>query len=201
MSSENVRAFASEIVAESGRVASIVRNLQSFARQELEVPVPTSITEILDVTLDLTRKVLSNDQIELKLEVSEATPRILCRPRLIAQVLVNLITNARQALNDRFTGYDPDKVLRIACMPVGSGDDRMVRITVEDHGVGVSRDARERIFDPFYSTRRGGIGSGLGLPVSQGIVEDHGGRLWLDEDESAPTRFHLDLPAHEEPAS
>jgi PAS domain S-box-containing protein len=198
MSSEKVKAFASEIVAESGRVASIVRNLQSFARQELEVPVPTSITEVLDATLDLTRKVLSNDQITLELEVPGDLPRILCRPQLIVQVLVNLITNARQALNDRFTGYDPGKVLRIACEPVQSGDDRMVRITVEDHGIGVSREARERIFDPFYSARRGGLGSGLGLSVSQGIVEDHGGRLWLAEDDGTPTRFHLDLPVHEE---
>ena len=71
---------------------------------------------------------------------------------------------------------------------------RWLRTTVEDHGVGIPVEIRERIFDPFYTTKDRATGTGLGLSISLGIVQDHHGELSFESEEGQPTRFHLDLP-------
>ncbi len=69
-----------------------------------------------------------------------------------------------------------------------------VRITVEDHGPGVSEHVRDRMFDPFFSTKPHEMGSGLGLSISHSIVRDHGGKITVESEEGAFTRFNIDLP-------
>jgi signal transduction histidine kinase len=120
---------------------------------------------------------------------------VLCRKRQIEQVLLNLLTNARFALNERFPGYHHDKLLKIESLVVEEVGKTWVRTIVEDHGSGIPLEAQDRIFDPFFTTKRAGLGSGLGLSVCQGIVEDHKGRLWVESNAGA-TRFYLDLPPY-----
>ena len=193
---ENIKTYAGEIVNESERVASIVRNLLAFSRQELDLLVPMEINELVEATIALTRKILLNDQISLQIVLEEDLPQVLCRPRQIEQALVNLVTNARQALGEKYKGFDDRKILNIRTVIVEEADATWVRTTVEDHGNGVSEEARKRLFDPFYSTRKGAGGSGLGLTVCQGIVEDHKGRMLFESKKGGPTRFHLDLPPY-----
>jgi len=69
-----------------------------------------------------------------------------------------------------------------------------LRMTVEDHGAGIPAPVRERIFDPFYTTKPAGMGTGLGLSISHGIVKDHGGELHFETEPGHGTRFHVDLP-------
>jgi len=71
---------------------------------------------------------------------------------------------------------------------------RWLRITVEDHGVGIPAEIRERIFDPFYTSKDRALSTGLGLSISLGIVQDHNGKLTFESEEGQPTRFYLDLP-------
>ncbi len=107
---------------------------------------------------------------------------------------MNLMTNARDALNERFPGYSPEKRLRVFAALIKKEGRRFIRTTVEDSGIGVPEEIRDRIFDPFFTTKPKETGTGLGLSISYGIVKDHGGVLSVESEPGRPTRFHMDLP-------
>ncbi len=192
-----IREFASEIVAEGNRVAKTVRSLLSFARQEKESHSPARIADIADATLSLIGAVLRKDQIDVVVDVPADLPRIRCRSQQIEQVLMNLLTNARDALNARFPGHDERKRIEIRATVIAREGERWVRLTVEDHGIGIPSTIQDRIFDPFFTTKSRDQGTGLGLAISYGIIRDHRGTLTVESEEGAFTRFTIELPAHD----
>jgi PAS domain S-box-containing protein len=187
--------YAGEIVRETERVATIVRNLLQFARQEKPSHSRARVADILERTLSLLRAVLRRDQITLEVDVPEDLPSLKCRSQQIQQVLMNLLTNARDALNERYPGYHPDKTIRVTVRPFEQDGRRWLRVTVADQGNGIPGDIRERIFDPFFTTKPRDQGTGLGLSISHGIVKDHQGALHFETEPGVGTQFHLDLPA------
>ena len=189
---------AGRIISESGRIARIVKDLLSFSRQEQESHSPARVKDIVDAVLSLTGKILSRDQIAVSCDVSAELPRVRCRSQQIMQVVMNLVTNARDALNERYPGFHEDKRLAITARVVEAGGRRLVRTTVEDRGPGIPEAIRDRLFDPFFTTKPRDAGTGLGLAVSYGIVKEHHGELAFESAEGGPTRFHFDLPAAEE---
>jgi len=189
-----LREFAGEIVFESERVAKIVRNLLTFSRQEKQAHSPARMTDIIDGTLTLIRTIIKRDQITLEVDVPDDLPQIKCRSQQIQQVVINLLTNARDALNQRYPEYDTDKIIAVSVQPFEKEGRRWLRTTVEDHGLGIPVEIRERIFDPFYTSKDRATSTGLGLSISLGIVKDHHGELTFESEEGLPTRFHLDLP-------
>lgn len=188
-----VKDFAANIVKESERVAVIVRNLLGFARQERETHSPARISDIVEKTLSLTSAVLRKDQISIKYEIPEDLPSVKCRSQQIQQVLMNLLTNARDALNERYPKNDPDKTIKIIAAPWEESGLRWVRLTVEDHGIGIPTNAADKVFDPFFSTKPRNKGTGLGLSISYGIIQDHHGKLWFETVQGEGTKFHMDL--------
>ena len=108
-------------------------------------------------------------------------------------MIVNLLTNAHDALNERFPEYDEDKIIRISAHPMERDGVSWVRTTVEDHGSGVSEDVMQSIFDPFFTTKPREKGTGLGLSVSFGIIREHRGELTAESILGEYTRFHVDL--------
>jgi len=191
---EELTGYAEEIKAEGTRVAEIVRNLLSFARQERETHSPARLIDIVDWTLSLTQSVLRQDLIDLRIEVPRDLPKVKCRSQQIQQVLLNLLTNARDALNERYPGADPDKIIVVSGAAVEDSGRRWVRLTVEDHGVGIPSEIADRLFDPFFTTKPRDEGTGLGLSISYGIVREHGGRLTVETTPEGTTRFHVVLP-------
>ncbi len=107
---------------------------------------------------------------------------------------MNLVTNARDALNDRFTDEDPDKRVEVIARRHQVGDHECVRITVADRGAGIHPEVAERIFDPFFTTKSPDKGTGLGLSLSHGIIAEHHGELVLDIETEGVTKFHIHLP-------
>lgn len=194
---EDIETFAHEIVNESERIATIVRNLLTFARQEQEMHSPVNIRAIVDATLSLMKKVLDNDQISTEVDVPDDLPQVHCRRQQIEQVLVNLMTNARHALNQKYSGYNEDKRLLLSAKLDEVEGKRWVRTIIEDHGPGIPSDVIDRVFDPFFTTKTGSSGTGLGLSVSHGIVDDHRGRLTVESQLGEYTRFFLDLPEYD----
>ena len=186
--------FASEIIVETKRVANIVRNLLSFARQEKQSHSPACMADIVEDTLSLIRTVIRHDQITLKLDIPEDLPVVKCRSQQIQQVLMNLITNARDALNARYPGHDENKILSIKASQFQEEGKAWVRITVEDRGTGLSEETKERMFDPFFTTKGRNVGTGLGLSISHGIMKDHRGRLTAESKPDKYTRLHVELP-------
>jgi signal transduction histidine kinase len=193
-----VRELAGEIEHEGKRVAAIIRNLLAFARQERGQDEPflrTPICEIVEETLSLVRSMLRRDTIDLRVELPDALPPVRCRSQQIQQVLLNLVTNARDALNARFPGEHPNKRIEITAGPVRRDDEDWVRLSVSDRGGGVPEQVVGRIFDPFFTTKGRDRGTGLGLALSHGIVAEHGGVLRLDNHPGEGACFSIELHA------
>ncbi len=193
--SANVARQAGVIVQESLRMAGIVSDLLSFARVEKQPHRSTDVRALVEGTLSLVRPTMRRDRIDLRVEIPDGLPRIPCLAQKIQQVLMNLLTNARDALNTRFPEGSPDKVLRILARSCPRGEVGWVRLTVEDHGDGVSPEVAESLFEPFVTTKARHKGTGLGLSISRGIVQDHKGELTVESAPGGPTRFHVELMA------
>jgi len=190
----NLRNYAEAIMSEGGRVAKIVRNLLSFARQERETHSPARLVDIYDAAISLIGQLLRKDHILVEADVPDGLPSIKCRSQQIQQVLLNLLTNARDALNDRYVREDPDKRILIRACEIEHEGSPWIRMTVEDRGIGIAQENAARVFDPFFTTKPRDRGTGLGLSISYGIVRDHGGRLMLESEPGQFTRFTMDLP-------
>jgi PAS domain S-box-containing protein len=193
-----LRQFAEEIIDEGNRVARTVRSLLSFARQEKEAHSPARMVDIVGTTLSLIATVLRKDRIEVVIEVPDDLPWVRCRSQQIKQVVLNLLTNARDALNARFPGQDDRKRIEIRGESADHGGRRWVRLVVEDHGVGIPAAIRDRVFDPFFTTKPRDQGTGLGLSISYGIIRDHRGTLTVESEPDVYTRFTVELPALDE---
>ncbi len=192
--SNPVSEYAGEIIHETRRVSTIVRNLLTFARQEKEAHSPARLKDIVDNTMSLIQTVFKRDQINLEIDISEDLPKIKCRSQQIQQVIMNIVANARDALNQKYAGYDENKKIRISSSLFVNEGRRWIRTTIKDTGSGISPEAMERMFDPFFTTKPRENGTGLGLSISYGIVKDHHGELSVESKSGQYTRFHVDLP-------
>jgi PAS domain S-box-containing protein len=185
--------FTREILHETERIAKIVRNLLTFARYEKQSHSPAQLSDIVSSVLSLIQTVMRHDQIALEVVIPEGLPKIKCRSQQIQQVLMNLLTNARDSLNERYPGYSPEKKLRVTAEIIDKEGRRFIRTIVEDHGTGIPPEIRDRIFDPFFTTKPKETGTGLGLSISYGIIRDHGGELGVESEPGRYTRFYMDL--------
>jgi signal transduction histidine kinase len=147
--------------------------------------------------LVLIQPAMSHDRISLEMDIPENMSPIKCRSQQMQQVLVNVLANARDALNEKYPGDNPDKIIRVTAQMFDKAGSAWIRTTVEDHGTGISPAIHERMFDPFFTTKEQGKGTGLGLAISQGIVDEHGGELHYESEPGRWTRIHLDLPVDE----
>jgi signal transduction histidine kinase len=195
---DQVKAFAGEIKDEGERIMGIVKNLLAFSHQENESEGMIGMREMIHGLISLIGRLLDKDGIDLTVDISPDLPAILCRPRQIQQALLNLVTNARDALNDRFVGTHPDKKLRILVTSALMDDRIWVRTSIKDHGTGIAKEIQSRVFVPFFTTRPEGKGIGLGLAISYSIIHDHGGSIEIESSEAGPTYFHVWLPAGKE---
>ena len=114
----------------------------------------------------------------------------------IEQVFVNIISNARHALNKKFADPHESKKLEIIVRPITAKGHPFVRICFKDYGCGISPAVIDKVTNPFFSTKTEGKRTGLGLSISHGIVEDHGGRLSLESEEDQYTKVIIELPSH-----
>jgi len=189
------RHFASRISAETGRVNDIVHNLLGYARQEVDAPsTPARMADIVESTLSLIRTTLRHDGIRLSVDVPADLPQVSCRPLQIQQVLMNLLTNARDALNERHPGKQNDKRIDIRAVVVTHDGREWIRTTVEDSGNGIDPARMDRLFEPFYTSKDPGHGTGLGLWISYGIVRSHHGTITAQSEPGCFARFDVDLP-------
>ncbi len=182
--------FARKIQRETTRVHELITDLLSFARREKKLKADTSPHDMVYGVIPLVRAVMRNDDIALNIDVSEDLPLVNCNKQQIQQVILNLLTNARDAVNEAH-GPEGEKIIRVAAE---AAEKNLLRISVEENGTGVPLPLIDRIFDPFFSTKETGKGTGLGLSISYGIVAEHGGRLYLDPNFTPGARFVMELP-------
>jgi len=190
----DVHTYAQEILQEAQRVATIVKGLLSFARQEGEPYTDVHARELVESTLSLMSALLRKDGIRLSIHMLSDLPTIRCHPQQIQQVLMNLIGNAREALNARYQPGHEDKRIMLAARAWHWENTDFVRFTVEDHGIGIPKQDLDKIFDPFWTSKIDSQGAGLGLSVSQGIIAEHHGAISVESEPGLFTRVHVDLP-------
>nr|WP_277996160.1 MULTISPECIES: sensor histidine kinase [unclassified Rhizobium] len=166
------------------RMASISRHLRNFARKPNEKLGPVALDDVLRDTLEIVSARLASADAELVVALDEPAPRVRAGSVRLQQVLVNIISNAADAVE----GLDDRRIVLTATT---TGD--RVAITVRDAGPGIPKAIAERIFDPFFTTKGVGKGLGLGLSISYNIVKDFGGRLSLDRQAGGGATFRIEL--------
>ncbi|MFL5605962.1 MAG: PAS domain S-box protein [Gemmatimonadaceae bacterium] len=171
---------------EATRAAKIVSHLLTFARQRPAERMDADLNAIVTDTIALRRYALTTAQIELDLALDPAMPLTWADPFQLQQVVLNLLTNAEQALAE-WTG--PRRIAVRTCW-----DEESLIIAVSDTGPGIPADQRDRIFNPFYTTKPVGQGTGLGLSISDGIVREHGGQIRVESSPGLGASFLVQLP-------
>jgi len=188
--------IANRIIKEGDRIANIVNNLLVFARNSnKEKKHPVHINEVMSDTLSLTRSQLKKEGIHLSVNIPLSLPNVIAHPQQIEQVFLNIINNARYALNKKYPVADKKKVLKIYGKQVTSDNALYVQIIFADSGIGIPPEIMTKIKNPFFTTKPAGIGTGLGLSISHGIISDHGGQLTIESSEGEFTKASVDLPA------
>ncbi len=188
---------AGRIIKEGNRIAGIVGSLLAFARARKGLKNPVNISEIMTETLALTEAQVQKDGIDLKLQVPKDLPFLIGHMQQIQQVFLNIINNARYALNRKYPSGHESKILEILAETVTDDDRPWIRVTFRDRGIGIPIEIMENILDPFFTTKPAGVGTGLGLSIGHGIISDHGGKLKIESNEGEYTRVIIDLPAGE----
>jgi PAS domain S-box-containing protein len=183
------------IIKEGDRIAAIVSKLLAFARDRQDDKAHVDISAVLEEALDLTQALLRQEHILLQRHVAPELPSSRANFQQIQQVFLNVISNARYALNQKYPAAHPAKVLDIRCEPWPDRQPPGVRVVFTDFGTGIPEDIRDRVLTPFFSTKPSDQGTGLGLSISQRIVEDHGGALRIESAAGEFTRVVVDVPA------
>jgi len=177
------------IVHEAQRCQHIVQNLLNFARRTKAERVAVDINEIVENVLDLRSYQLRLENVKIQKELSTDLPRTQGDYHHLQQVLLNIISNAHQAMQE----VDSERILTIRTQARGA---RIV-IEIKDTGPGISPSRLARVFEPFYTTKAAGKGTGLGLSLSRGIIKDHGGDIRVESAVGKGTTFTIELPVSE----
>jgi two-component system, NtrC family, sensor kinase len=176
-----------QMIRESGEeIREIVRALLDFARENPEERQLVPFNHVVRQAVTLMRRTNAHKGVELVATYAEDDRLVLASANQLKQVLLNLISNARQAMPNGGTVWIETRI-----------EDAWATVTVADDGPGVDAALADRVFEPFFSTRGLPAGSGLGLPVSLGIAQAHGGTLTLDRARPRGAAFTLRLPLGE----
>jgi PAS domain S-box-containing protein len=189
--------LAKRIMKEGDRIAKIVHSLLSFARpgSKMEGKKLVSIHEIVSDTLFLLEAQLRKEGIKLKLDIPERLPPIVINPQHIQQVFLNLISNARYALNQKYPEAHENKILDILGEEITINNGYpYIKMTFYDHGIGIPAGIKDKITKPFFTTKPRGEGTGLGLSISHNIIKDHGGKIIIDSVQGEFTKIAVLLP-------
>jgi len=150
---------------------------------------------VIDDALALIKHQLQKDGIRIVVEMAADLPGVEVNRQQLQQVFLNLFSNARHALNQRYQTKDNAKRLEIRGTTVTIDGRPYVRITVTDYGTGISPEIIGNIFDPFFSSKKPGEGTGLGLSISHGIIREFKGFLHVESEPGRFTSMMVDLPA------
>jgi signal transduction histidine kinase len=185
LSQEEAQGLIHDILIQSERASDIVKGLLDFSRSEHPEFEAVAIPTLIDSTLKLVRNQLMLSGIQVDKEIPEHLPTISGDRKSLQQVFLNLFINAIQAMPD-----GGNLLIRVQ----NSDDGHWLKIDIKDSGVGIDPEHLPHIFDPFFTTKTVGRGTGLGLSVTYGIIEKHGGHIEAHSQKEKGATFTISLP-------
>lgn len=181
------------ITQSAERCARIVRNFLTLARQHPPERQWVDLNKVVREAVELLAYALQVDTVEVALQLAPDLPMCAADPHQLHQVLINLVTNAHQALREVPL---PRQLTFTTCTDPARTH---ILLEVSDTGPGIRPELQGRIFEPFFTTKPAGVGTGLGLPLCRGIVEGHGGTIHVRSQPGQGTVFRIELPVGAEP--
>ena len=190
---ENLLQIVKEVSSQVDRAVDIIRRLRDFGRKADFTKEKVNINKPVQDVLDIIGRQLRLQNIDIKIKMDKDIPPILAHRNRIEQVIFNLITNARDAINQKLEAGGASSGNRILIQTHARDDQVMGAGSYT--GIGIDTALNERIFEAFFTTKKMGEGMGLGLSITNGIVEDYGGKINIESSQETGTTFHLSFPA------
>lgn len=187
---EPVKKGLQTIISQVERITRVMNQLLAFARRRPVEHRALDLRQTIEDNLEIFQERLAHNHITVETSFADACPCVHADADQMSQVLINLVMNAIHAMSD-------GGVLRVALAPVP--DRGVVTLTIADTGHGIPQEVIAKIFDPFFTTKEFGKGTGLGLTVVKGIIEEHSGTIQVESQPGAGTQFTICLPIHVEP--
>lgn len=181
----------SEISTQVDRAAEIIDTLRSFGRKSDLMEELVNLNQPIKAVLSMIRRQLELENIRFDLKLTQELPPVSAHSNRLQQVLFNLVTNARDAIND--CSSPTDTCERSIAIRTGT-EENIVYIEVEDSGSGIAEEDQQKIFEPFFTTKETGQGMGLGLAITYGIVKDYGGEIRINSEKDKGTVFRMQFP-------
>ncbi|MHC1625677.1 MAG: sensor histidine kinase [Methermicoccaceae archaeon] len=175
------------------RIKEIIEDILALSRGDVRALEEIELKDIIQNSLNILNHEITRSSVILDIDVPPNLPPLICQKGLIEEVVVNLVDNALYALNRRYPKSDNDKVLHIGAYQDGD----YIVLEVEDHGIGMAENIQKQVFNPFFSTKPSGKGTGLGLSLSLDIIKLHGGEFIIKSTEGKGTTVIIKLPLKE----
>jgi histidine kinase len=175
------------------RSAEIINTLRAFGRKAELVMERLDLNKPIQAVFTLVVRQFELDNIRIDLQLAGAIAPIMAHDNRLQQVFFNLVTNARDAIAEKKEQMRDSDAGKIIVRTRQDGE--WVVAEVEDDGIGIADGVRDKIFEPFFSTKESSIDMGLGLAITYGIVKDYGGEIAIDSQEGSGAVFRLRFPA------
>lgn len=199
VSPEELHQVVTAVTGQVERASDIIQRLRDFGRKPDFKKELVGINSTIRDVIGIIGQQLTLQNIHVHDELDDTVPPVLVNKNRLEQVIFNLVTNARDAIELRVPSEDVPTGGTITLSTLSKGD--TVVFTIADTGVGIPEDRMEKIFEPFYTTKEVGKGMGLGLAITYGIVRDFGGEIEVESTLGRGTRFRVSLPLAENTGS
>ena len=189
--------MSEEVDSHVDRASKIINHMREFGRKSDLNLVHVQVNQVLERSFEIFSQQLKVRGIEVEWNLADDLPEVTADPDRLEQVFINLLINARDAIIDRLESGHEDQLLKSIFLHTRSQFDKVI-VEVCDTGVGIPPAVKEKIFEPFYTTKEVGKGTGLGLSISYGIINDFGGSITVRDNKPQGSCFVITLPHRQE---
>ncbi len=190
---DDMRSMANDIVANVERASGVIKHVRDFARQSEPVRTRVNINDPINDVFKVLGHQLKVHDVDVTLDLDVDIPNILAEHNRLEQVFINLVSNAIDAMDEKDDRpYISDKAKHLTIKSFAENGRVCVKVT--DTGIGMSEEVKNKIFEPFYTTKKVGKGTGLGVSISYGIIQDYKGSIDIESEVGKGTTFTLKFP-------
>jgi len=182
------------VIEEGERISKIVQQLLFFNANGSQSKEAVKINKIIEDSLKLTKHQFRYDAINAVVHFPDIVPSVKVNVQEMQHVFLNILSNARYALNQRYPGQHPEKRIEIDAEVIARDGQQYLKVVCTDFGIGIHPNIIARVFEPFFSTKPEGVGTGLGLSISRSILEDYAGTLEIESILDDHTSIIMELP-------